>query len=205
VNALLAHTKDLAGIGGVERPGIVHRLDRDTSGLMLVAKNDASHKALSGQLARRAMGREYLALVRGVPPTGDGVIDAPIGRSPRDRKKMAVVAGGRHAVTRFTTERRLGDYTLLRLKLATGRTHQIRVHLAYLGLPVAGDPYTGGRGAAALATRRRARLVAPVPARRAPRVRPPVDGEKMVFEDDLPRDLSAALERVSDEAGPTGS
>ncbi len=145
VNALLHHCRDLSGIGGVLRPGIVHRLDKNTSGLLLVAKNDYTHHALSAQLKSRKMTRVYLALVRGRVKPLRGLIDLPIGRHPRDRKKMAVLAGGREAVTEYRVLKHYERYSLLELKLKTGRTHQIRVHLAHIGYPVAGDPdYAGG-------------------------------------------------------------
>jgi 23S rRNA pseudouridine1911/1915/1917 synthase len=147
VNALLAHCgKSLSGIGGVVRPGIVHRLDKDTSGLMVVAKNDAAHQALSRQFSDRTLSRTYHALVWGVPAPITGEIDAPIGRHPRDRKKMAVTAKGKPAVTRYRVLERLGPVSLIECKLMTGRTHQIRVHLAHIKHPVVGDPVYGKRG-----------------------------------------------------------
>lgn len=142
VNALLHHVRNLSGINGVLRPGIVHRLDKDTSGLLVVAKNDCAHQGLAGQLKDRRMTREYLALVHG-RLDGDGVVEAPVGRHPVDRQRMAVVAGGKPALTRFLALSHYQGYTLLSLKLATGRTHQIRVHMAYIGHPVAGDPKYG--------------------------------------------------------------
>ncbi|MDW7728547.1 MAG: RluA family pseudouridine synthase [Bacillota bacterium] len=143
VNALLNHCDDLSGIGGVIRPGIVHRLDKDTSGLLIVAKNDTAHNSLSDQLKDRTLRREYIALVCGRVKSARGKIEAPIGRHPKDRKKMAVVSGGREAVTRYRVIRNYDNYSLLRLKLETGRTHQIRVHMANLGYPVVGDPIYG--------------------------------------------------------------
>lgn len=140
VNALLSYCRDLSGIGGVMRPGIVHRLDKDTSGLLIVAKNDFAHRALSGQLKERELRREYIALVNGKVKPEVGRIEAPIGRHPRHRKKMAVVTGGREAVTCYRVLKYFDRYSLLQLNLETGRTHQIRVHLAYLGYPVVGDP-----------------------------------------------------------------
>lgn len=139
VNALLNHCDDLSGIGGVIRPGIVHRLDKDTSGLLIVAKNDAAHSSLSAQLKERTLRREYLALLCGRVKPVRGRIEAPIGRHPRHRKKMAVLSGGREAVTRYRVIKYYGHYSLVRLKLETGRTHQIRVHMANLGFPVVGD------------------------------------------------------------------
>jgi 23S rRNA pseudouridine1911/1915/1917 synthase len=144
VNALLYHCRDLSGINGVLRPGIVHRLDKDTSGLLVVAKNDEAHHNLAAQLKERRVTRRYLALVHGRVKEDSGVIDAPVGRDPRDRQRMAVTArNSREAVTRYKVLERPGDYTLLELKLETGRTHQIRVHLAFIGHPVAGDPKYG--------------------------------------------------------------
>ncbi len=139
VNALLAYCSDLSGIGGVMRPGIVHRLDKDTSGLLIAAKNDFAHCFLSGQLKTRKISREYLALVHGVVSPGIGRIEAPVARHPGDRKKMAVVKGGREAVTRYRVIKYYNRYSLLKLNLETGRTHQIRVHLSHLGYPVVGD------------------------------------------------------------------
>ena len=139
VNALLNYCTDLSGIGGVIRPGIVHRLDKDTSGALVVAKHDQSHLALAQQLKQRTMTRIYLALVHGHLPAIEGTINAPIGRHPVHRKKMAVIPQGRPAVTYYRLLEELGPYTLLQAKLTTGRTHQIRVHLQYIGHPVAGD------------------------------------------------------------------
>ncbi len=144
VNALLAHCGDsLSGIGGERRPGIVHRIDKDTSGLLIAAKNDAAHQCLSAQLKTRTLSRIYDAVVIGGIQGDEGAVDAPIGRSARDRKKMAVVSGGRPAVTHYRVEARYDGYTHLKCKLETGRTHQIRVHMAHIGHPVAGDPLYG--------------------------------------------------------------
>lgn len=141
VNALLFHCTALSGIGGEERPGIIHRLDKDTSGLLLVAKQDHSHRVLSEQLQARQVQRRYLALVRGSPASVRGTIDAPIGRHPQHRQKMAVVRqGGRAARTHYEVLESWGAISLLRLTLDTGRTHQIRVHLAHIGHAVLGDP-----------------------------------------------------------------
>jgi len=145
VNGLLRHCGDsLSGIGGVKRPGIVHRIDRDTSGLLCVAKNDMAHAALSVQLSDHTMHREYRALVIGGLPEEKGTISAPIARHPADRKKMAVTKDGRHAVTHYTSLSKMAGITDCSVVLETGRTHQIRVHMAYIGHPVLGDPVYGG-------------------------------------------------------------
>lgn len=146
VNALLAHCKDLSGIGGVLRPGIVHRLDGGTSGLLVVAKSDEVHIVLSREIMERRMGRVYRAIVWGEMPEDTGMIDLPIGRSPRNRKKMAVFpGGGRDAVTYYYALDTFPPFQYNELKLGTGRTHQIRVHLSHSGHPVLGDPVYGGR------------------------------------------------------------
>jgi len=145
VNALLAHCgKSLSGIGGVARPGIVHRLDKDTSGLMIVAKNDMAHQVLTRQFSDRSLNRVYQALVWGVPVPREGRIEGPIGRHTRDRKKMAVTAKGREALTYYKVIKSYEIVSLVECKLATGRTHQIRVHLAHKKHPVVGDPVYGG-------------------------------------------------------------
>lgn len=145
VNALMYHIKDLSGINGVLRPGIVHRIDKDTSGLLMIAKNDDAHIKLAEELKDKKSLRKYWAIVHGNLPNDRGVIEAPIGRSEKDRKKQAVTAKGKPAVTRFHVLERFGNYTLVELQLETGRTHQIRVHMAYIGHPVAGDEVYGPR------------------------------------------------------------
>ena len=145
VNALMYHIRDLSGINGVLRPGIVHRIDKDTSGLLMIAKNDQAHLALADELKDKKSLRKYWAIVHGNLPNDRGVIEAPIGRSEKDRKKQAVTAKGKPALTRFQVLERFGDYTLVELQLETGRTHQIRVHMAYIGHPVAGDEVYGPR------------------------------------------------------------
>ncbi|WP_149555447.1 RluA family pseudouridine synthase [Streptococcus cristatus] len=145
VNALMYHIKDLSGINGVLRPGIVHRIDKDTSGLLMIAKNDQAHLSLADELKNKKSLRKYWAIVHGNLPNDRGVIEAPIGRSEKDRKKQAVTAKGKPALTRFQVLERFGDYTLVELQLETGRTHQIRVHMAYIGHPVAGDEIYGPR------------------------------------------------------------
>jgi 23S rRNA pseudouridine1911/1915/1917 synthase len=143
VNALLHHLTDLSGIGGELRPGIVHRIDKDTSGLLLVAKNDFSHTALSEQIKAHTVERAYLAIVTGNLKEESGFVDGPIGRHPTDRKRMAIVPNGRNARTDWRVTRRLRGATLIEARLTTGRTHQIRVHMASIGHPVLGDPVYG--------------------------------------------------------------
>jgi len=143
VNALLAHCKELSGINGTQRPGIVHRLDKDTSGAMVVAKSDRAHQDLQAQIQAKTARREYLGIVRGVPKGESGMINAAIARHKSDRKKMAVVDDGRKAITHWQIKERLGHYTLVKFDLETGRTHQIRVHSAYMGWAIAGDPVYG--------------------------------------------------------------
>ena len=149
VNALLAHCPDLPGIGGVQRPGIVHRLDKDTTGAIAIAKTDIAYKHIQAQLQAKTARREYLGVVYGAPKTASGKVDLPIGRHPQDRKKMAVVPieeGGRSAITHWQIQERLGNFTLIHFQLETGRTHQIRVHSAKMGHPIVGDPvYGSGR------------------------------------------------------------
>ncbi|MFP3916348.1 RluA family pseudouridine synthase [Lysinibacillus telephonicus] len=143
VNGLMYHCKDLSGINGVLRPGIVHRIDKDTSGLLMVAKNDHAHHSLVEQLVNKTVTRKYTALVHGHIAHDKGTIDAPIARDPKDRQKQAVVDNGKHAVTHFQVTERLGNYTLVECRLETGRTHQIRVHMNYIGFPLVGDPKYG--------------------------------------------------------------
>ena len=141
VNALLYHCDDLSGINGVLRPGVVHRIDKDTSGLIMAAKNDNAHLSLSEQLKNHTVHRIYTALVHGNIPHDKGTIDAPIGRDPKDRKKMTVTdRNSKNAITHFVVKERFTDYTLVECKLETGRTHQIRVHMKYIGHPIVGDP-----------------------------------------------------------------
>ncbi len=143
VNGLMAHCKDLSGINGVLRPGIVHRIDKDTSGLLMVAKNDKAHESLVNQLVEKTVTRKYKAIVHGVIPHDFGTIDAPLGRDPKDRQSMTVVDEGKHAVTHFHVLERFQNYTFIECQLETGRTHQIRVHMKYIGYPLAGDPKYG--------------------------------------------------------------
>lgn len=139
VNALLNHCKDLSGINGVVRPGIVHRIDKDTSGVLVIAKNDNAHNCLAAQLKEHSMVRSYLALVEGIIKTDEGTIDQPIGRHPMDRIKMGIVKDGRNAITHYKVIERFNNHTLVECNLETGRTHQIRVHMAYIGHPLVGD------------------------------------------------------------------
>ncbi|WP_163182871.1 RluA family pseudouridine synthase [Neobacillus sedimentimangrovi] len=143
VNGLMAHCKDLSGINGVLRPGIVHRIDKDTSGLLMVAKNDLAHESLVNQLVEKSVTRKYIAIVHGVIPHDFGTIDAPLGRDPKDRQSMAVVDNGKHAVTHFQVLERFKNFTFVECQLETGRTHQIRVHMKYIGYPLVGDPKYG--------------------------------------------------------------
>ncbi len=186
VHALLHHCRDLSGIGGVLRPGIVHRLDKGTSGLLVVAKSDAAHRALAAQFKCHSVDREYLALVRGAPKREYGSVDAAIGRHPQDRKRFSTRArSGRRAVTHWSVEQRFRGLTLLRVRLETGRTHQIRVHLASIGLPVAGDPvYGGGRVVSRVLGLERQALHAAILG-----FEPPDAGTRLRFESPLPRDL----------------
>jgi 23S rRNA pseudouridine1911/1915/1917 synthase len=193
VNAVLHHCPDLEGVGGVQRPGIVHRLDKDTSGLILVAKNDRAHRALQAQFKGRQVQKTYLALVHGQvsPPAGE--ITTTIGRDPQQRKRMAVLTSSqaRPAVTRYEVLAQYRDYTLLACYPMTGRTHQIRVHLAYLKHSIVGDPVYGGR---------RKSLV-PRQFLHAHRIRfkLPATGAEVEFSSPLPPDLQAVLDRLAED------
>jgi 23S rRNA pseudouridine1911/1915/1917 synthase len=192
VNALLAHCGDsLAGIGGVKRPGIVHRLDKDTSGLLVIAKTELAHQKLSADFAARRLTRAYLAVVRGVPNPGAGEIAGRIGRSKTDRKKMAVLAtGGKAALTRYRTLRRFGlAAALLECRLATGRTHQIRVHLAAKGHPLIGDQVYGRGRASSLPPAARGFPRQALHAARLGFVHP-TRGDYLEFSSPLPRDMA---------------
>ncbi len=145
VNGLMAHCKDLSGINGILRPGIVHRIDKDTSGLLMVAKNDRAHEHLVNQLVEKSVTRKYKALVHGNIGHDYGTIDAPIGRDQKDRQSMTVIENGKHAVTHFQVLERFNEYTFVECRLETGRTHQIRVHMKYIGYPLVGDPKYGPR------------------------------------------------------------
>ena len=206
VNALLFHCRTLSGIGGEERPGIVHRLDKDTSGLLLVAKHDRSHRHLAAQLKSRQLQRRYVALVRGCLPALQGSIDAPIGRHPQQRQKMAVVERyGRAARTHYQVLEAWGPLSLVRLTLETGRTHQIRVHLAHIGHAVIGDPVYGPGslrlpGHAALEQALRA---FPRQALHAEEIcfQHPESGEWCTFTAPLPSDMATLLAQVRQELG----
>lgn len=206
VNSLLAHCgASLSGIGGVIRPGIVHRLDKDTSGLMVVAKTDAAHAGLSAQFADRTLSRDYLAVVRGVLRQRQGRIEGAIGRDPKNRKKMAVVArGGRAAATRYRVVRPYATVaSLVECSLETGRTHQIRVHMTALGHPLVGDPLYGGavRGKGPDAALLRAFPRQALHAAKL-RFRHPDDGREMRFETEPPADMKAlmsSLERLESD------
>lgn len=202
VNAIVSRLPQLLHLGGGLRPGIVHRLDKDTSGLLVVAKTDHALRDLQQQVASRTMRRVYLALVQGRLPHDEGTVDAPIGRDPRHRTRMAVVRGGRQASTRYRVIERMAAHTLVEASLVTGRTHQIRVHLAHLRHPVAGDPVYGGRAAAGassgLGLTRQA-----LHAYRL-RFRHPTIGAEMVFEAAPPADFTGAVARARAEGvGPT--
>ena len=197
VNALLHRIKDLSGIGGELRPGIVHRLDKGTSGLMVVAKNDHAHESLSRQFAEREVEKEYGALVWGVVQAGRR-IDLPIGRDPNDRQKMSARSRrARHAVTRITRARHYRGVTLCQVAIQTGRTHQIRVHLSAIGHPIVGDATYGGRKAR-IAADLRPVLSLERPFLHAHRLvfTHPTDGRRMEFESPLPQDLQAVLDAI---------
>ena len=184
-----AQGQPLGSIAGVERPGIVHRLDKDTSGLLLIAKSDAAQASLMAQFGERSIDKEYLALVRGEPPAPRGRIEAPVGRDPRNRQRMAVVSGGREAVTEYEIIGSGGGYTLLALHPRTGRTHQIRAHLAYLRLPIAGDlRYGGGIGPGEL--HRQFLHASRIALKR------PMDGRRLRAWSELPADLATSLAAV---------
>jgi 23S rRNA pseudouridine1911/1915/1917 synthase len=198
VNALLHHVQDLAGISGEERPGIVHRLDKNTSGLLVVAKHTESLLRLQQQLASRRMGREYVALTHGCPKVWQGTVNAPIGRHPARRKEMAVVPQGRAAVTHYQVLDCLGGYALLACRLETGRTHQIRVHLAYLGHPIVGDEVYGPRKSPLQLTRHMlhaAKLT----------LTHPLTGERMEFGSELPAEFRSLLDKLQRMAGGISS
>lgn len=193
VNALMAHTGALSTINGVMRPGIVHRIDKDTTGLLMVAKNDKAHQSLAAQLAAHSITRQYVALVKGIVAPNKGTVDMPIGRHPKDRVRMAVVKeNSKEAVTHFTTLTRYAQgYTLMAFQLETGRTHQIRVHMQAIGHPIAGDPLYGGERGNPFQTQGQclhARVLG---------FTHPTTGERMTFEAPLPADFQAILDGLT--------
>lgn len=189
VNALMHHCRDLSGINGLLRPGIVHRIDKDTTGLLMAAKNDRAHHSLAEQLKEHSVTRKYVALVHGDLPHDNGTIDAPIGRDPQDRKMFTVTdRGAKEAVTHFAVLERLAGYTLVELQLETGRTHQIRVHMKYIGYPLAGDPVYGRSKTVVLDGQA---LHAGVLGFTHPR-----SGERMEFRADMPQDMKHVLESL---------
>ncbi len=192
VNALMHHLTDLSGIGGVERPGIVHRLDLDTSGLMVIAKNDAAHESLCEQFASRLVEKQYLALVHGRMKNRKGEIIAPIGRHRVNRKKMAVIEGGRYAHTLWQVEEAFEDFSFLKVNIMTGRTHQIRVHLAYIRHSVVGDALYG-RKENPFGVDSQLLHAASISFAH------PADGRKMEFSVPLPQDMAEALKFLRGE------
>lgn len=199
VNALLYHCRDsLSGVGGEKRPGIVHRIDKDTSGLLAVAKNDEAHIALSAQLEDHSMYRVYHALVSGGFREDEGTVNLPIGRHPRDRKKMAVVAGGREAVTHYRVLARYGQVSYLSLRLETGRTHQIRVHMAAKGHPLLGDGVYGG-GNTPFERRHASLFSGQCLHAKELSFRHPRTGEEMSFSSPLPPDFLKLLSILEEE------
>lgn len=191
VHAALAHAPDIEGVGGEQRPGVVHRLDKDTSGLILLAKNDASHRWLQNQFRARQVAKNYLALVDGKPPTTQGRVEAPIGRDPAHRKKMAIVPlnKGRQATSEYRTIETFFHHTLLEIKPITGRTHQIRLHMAFLDCPVVGDRVYGRRNPSLNLDRHflhAARLTVLLPG----------ENEQRTFEAPIPEDLELTLEEL---------
>lgn len=193
VNAIMAICKDsLSGIGGEIRPGIVHRLDKDTSGLLIVAKNDKAHVNMSEQIKNHEVKKTYIALVRGVVKENEATIDMPIGRSTSDRKKMAVVKNGRNAVTHIKVLKRYNKYTLLEINIETGRTHQIRVHLSHIGFPIIGD-YTYSNG------KNEFGVVGQCLHAKCLEFKHPITGEKMKLEAPLPVYFEKILEKLENE------
>ncbi|MBB5172151.1 RluA family pseudouridine synthase [Texcoconibacillus texcoconensis] len=191
VNALLAHCDDLSGINGEMRPGIVHRIDKDTSGLLVVAKSDAAHVSLAKQLEQKLVERKYFAIVNGTMKHDEGTIDAPIGRDPNDRQKYTVTSkNAKDAVTHFEVQERLGEQTLVACHLETGRTHQIRVHFQYIKHPIIGDPKYGPRRKMKLPIEGQALHAGEL------RLKHPKTNEEMTFTAPLPDDFSSCLGKL---------
>ena len=196
VNALLYHMGErLSGIGGERRPGIVHRIDKDTSGLLVIAKNDFAHNILSEGLKTHSIDREYMAIAVGNFKDDGATVNKPIGRNPRDRKKMAIVADGREAITHYTVAERFDGFTLLKVKLETGRTHQIRVHLSSVGHPLAGDEVYGG-GNTKFEKQNKDLLAGQALHAYRLTLTHPKSGEEMTFESPLPKYFEALLEKL---------
>ncbi|MDP4088063.1 MAG: RluA family pseudouridine synthase [Bacillota bacterium] len=192
VNAILNHCEDLSGINGVIRPGIVHRIDKDTAGVLVIAKNDAAHNKLAEQLKDHSMTRIYTALVEGIIKGQEGTIDAPLGRHPVERKKIAVLKEGRHAVTHYRVLENLKNTTLVECRLETGRTHQIRVHMAHIGHPLVGDPVYGHK-------KQRFKLEGQLLHARILGFIHPRTGEYMEFESELPDYFKKVLDLLRKE------
>lgn len=200
VNALLFHVRDLSGVGGELRPGIVHRLDKDTSGVMVIAKNDDAHRKLTAAWNTDAVRKEYVAVVYGTPEPAKGTIDAPVGRDPRNRKRMAVVAGGRRAITDYEVIERLRGVSVVRCRLRSGRTHQIRVHMKHIGHPIVGDPVYSGPQWRGIPDKRIQKALASMPrqALHAARITfpHPRTGTSLTFDAPMPGDVTALLETL---------
>jgi 23S rRNA pseudouridine1911/1915/1917 synthase len=197
VHAVLAHAPGLEGVGGEQRPGLVHRLDKDTSGVIILAKNDRAHRFLQEQFAARTVEKHYLALVHGSPPTPTGRVEAAIGRDPKNRKRMAVVPEdkGRMALSEYKMVERFKDYSLLDVRILTGRTHQIRVHMAFLKCPVVGDTMYGRRSEK-LEVKRQMLHAASLA------LRLPGEEAARVFEAGMPEDMAAVLEELGGTPSP---
>jgi len=191
VNALLFHCQgELSGIGGVARPGIVHRIDKDTSGLIMVAKNDVAHQSLVAQLKEHSVERIYIALCHGIIPHQHGTVEAPIGRDPHHRQRMAVTPkNSKHAVTHFTVLERFRDTTLIECRLETGRTHQIRVHMKYIGFPLVGDPVYGPK-------KRETSIEGQALHAQVIGFTHPRTGERIRISSELPEDMASLIERI---------